>query len=381
MNNASIPFYKPLISRKSISAAVSVMKSGWLTTGKWCADFQHKFAEYTGAQYALAVNSCTAALHLALEAVGIKEGDEVIIPVNTFTATGEVIEYFRARTILCDVRPDTQNMDENKIEALITDKTRAIIPVHYAGHPCEMDTIVSIAKKHNLFVIEDAAHVTPAFYKNRPIGSFSDIACFSFYANKCITTGEGGMAVTNNKQWFDRMKMMSLHGLSKDAWNRYDQKGSWYYEVVESGFKYNMTDVAAAIGYHQLLEANALWEKRRKAVARYKKLLTGIDKLILQPELENCLSSWHIFPVRLASGNEVERDGLVNHLSTKGIKTSLHFIPLHLHPFYKNRYNHRETDFPVAMQNYRGALTLPLFPSLSAKEQKYIVDSIIEFFG
>ncbi|MBL8026969.1 MAG: DegT/DnrJ/EryC1/StrS family aminotransferase [Fibrobacteres bacterium] len=372
-----IPFFKPVISKKSIAAVTKVMESGWLTSGKHCIEFQDSFAKYTGAKYALALNSCTAALHLALDAIGLKAGDEVIIPVNTFTATGEVVEYFKAKPVLCDVRKDTQNINEKLIESKITKKTKAIIPVHYSGLPCEMDTIMKIARKHGLKVIEDAAHVTPAFYKNRPIGSIGDITCFSFYANKCITTGEGGMAVTDNKAWFDRMKMMSLHGMSKDAWNRYDKKGSWYYEVVESGFKYNMTDVAAALGVCQLSEANGLWKKRSAAAARYGKLFKEMKEVVVQPEMKGCKSSWHIYPIRVSK--TIDRDGLINHLAGKGIKTSLHFIPLHMHPFYRDKYGYKPDDFPTALENYKRALTLPLFPGITEREQKYIVNAIKEF--
>jgi perosamine synthetase len=238
-----------------------------------------------------------------------------------------------------------------------------------------MDTIIRIARKHGIKVIEDAAHVTPAFYKKRPIGSISDITCFSFYANKCITTGEGGMAVTNNKDWYDRMRMMSLHGMSKDAWNRYDKKGSWYYEVVQSGFKYNMTDVAAALGVCQLSIADSLWKKRRAAAFRYQQLLSQIKGVTVQQEQKDTLSSWHIYPIRVDSAY-FDRDALIAHLSNNGIKTSLHFIPLHMHPFYRNKYGYKAEDFPVALKNYGMALTLPLYPSITIAEQKYVVNAI-----
>jgi perosamine synthetase len=374
-----IPFFKPVISKRSIKAVTAVMESGWLTSGKHCQEFQTNFAKYVDANYALALNSCTAALHLALDAIGLKRGDEVIIPVNTFAATGEVVEYFGAKPVLCDVRKDTQNINEKLIESKISKKTKAIIPVHYSGHPCEMDTIMKIARKHKLKVIEDAAHVTPAYYKKRVIGSIADITCFSFYANKCITTGEGGMAVTDNKAWYDRMRMMSLHGMSKDAWNRYDKKGSWYYEVVESGFKYNMTDVAAALGVCQLAEADGLWKKRRTAAARYTALLSKIKGITVQHELKNCLSSWHIYPIRVDT-SVIDRDGLISFLAEQGVKTSLHFIPLHMHPFYRDKYGYKPEDFPVALDNYKRALTLPLFPEITVVEQKYVVTCIKNYF-
>ncbi len=380
MSTKSIPFYRPSISTKSIKAVVDVMRSGWLTTGKNAIEFEKRFAEYTGSTYALALNSGTAALHLALDAIGLKADDEVILPTTTFAASAEVVEYFNARPVLCDVRRDTQNIDEKKIEALITRKTRAIMPVHFGGHPCEMDSIMKIARKHRLKIIEDAAHCTPAYYKNRPIGSIGDITCFSFYANKCITTGEGGMAVTENKKYFERMKMMSLHGLSKDAWNRYDKKGGWYYEIMDRGFKYNMTDVAAALGIHQLSESDVLWKKRCTAAAYYHNLLENLPGLILPVELPQNKCAWHIYPIRLYP-DVMDRDALIKHLSESGIKTSVHFIPLHLHPFYKNKYGYKPMDFPIAYENYLGSITLPLYPSITQRDQKYIVDKIRGFLS
>jgi perosamine synthetase len=251
-----IPFHKPAIDEAEIRSVVETLKSGWLTTGAKVKSFEDDFARYVGSKHAVAVNSGTAALHLALDAVGIGEGDEVIVPTMTFAATAEVVLYFRAKPVLVDCRRDSFNLDPTKIEAAITPKTKAMMPVHMAGQPCEMDPILEIARRHKLRVIEDAAHSLPARYRGDMVGTIGDITCFSFYATKTITTGEGGMATTENLEWDRRMRMMSLHGISHDAWKRYTKEGSWYYEVLYPGFKYNLTDIAAAIGIEQLKNAS-----------------------------------------------------------------------------------------------------------------------------
>jgi perosamine synthetase len=351
------------------------MESGWLTTGPRVREFEAAFAKYVRARHALALNSGTAALHLALDAIGLEKGDEVILPATTFAASAEVVEYFNARPVLCDIRFDTQNIDEKLIGRLVTRRTKAIMPVHFGGHPCEMGPILALAKKRGLRVIEDAAHCTPAYYCGRPVGSLGHITCFSFYANKCITTGEGGMAVTDNRRWFDRMKMMSLHGLSRDAWNRYDKKGGWYYEILDRGFKYNMTDVAAALGVNQLREANALWKKRITAAERYHRLLRGVPGITLPVELPAVKSAWHLYPIRV-DPSCADRDALIARLSGQGIKTSVHFIPLHLHPFYRDKYGYSPDDFPVSLRSYLCSVTLPFYPSITLKEQARVADAV-----
>ncbi|OGS35948.1 MAG: hypothetical protein A2293_07785 [Elusimicrobia bacterium RIFOXYB2_FULL_49_7] len=372
-----IPFYKPAISERSIAEVVKVMRSGWLTTGAYAANFEKEFAASVKGRFGLALNSATAALHLALDAIGLKAGEEVILPTTTFAASAEVVEYFNAKPVLCDIRYDTQNIDEKKIEKRITRKTRAIMPVHFGGHPCEMNAILKIAKRHKLKVIEDAAHCTPAYYRKRPIGSFSDITCFSFYANKCITTGEGGMAVTDNGDYLARMRMMSLHGLSKDAWNRYDKRGSWYYEILDRGFKYNMTDVAAALGIHQLRESIGLWKRRQIAATRYSKMLAKVPGLVLPVELPHVKSAWHLYPIRLTHPG-INRDEVIRLLGEQGIKTSVHFIPLHLHPFYRRKYGYQATDFPVAYRSYQQSISLPLYPFMTHSEQLRVVSALKE---
>ncbi|HWR21410.1 MAG TPA: DegT/DnrJ/EryC1/StrS family aminotransferase, partial [Verrucomicrobiae bacterium] len=264
-----IPFHLPSIGEEEIAEVVEVLRSGWLTTGPKARRFEEDFAAYVGAKHAIAVNSCTAALHLALEAVGVGPGDEVILPTYTFAATGEVVAYLGARPVLADCRPDTLNIDVVTVAPLITPKTRAIIPVHIAGQACDMDPIMELARKHGLHVIEDAAHALPTTYTGRMVGTIGDLTAFSFYATKPITTGEGGMVTTMRDDHAARMKRMSLHGLSGDAWNRYSDKGHWYYEILDFGFKYNLTDLAAALGIQQLRRSDDFYKRRREIARMY----------------------------------------------------------------------------------------------------------------
>lgn len=379
LKNKEIPFFKPYISEKAIKEVASSIRSGWITTGPKVREFQDKFAEYTNSAYGLALNSCTAALHLGLACFGIKENDEVILPTNTFAASAEVIEYFGAKPVFCDIRFDTMNIDETKIEALITKNTKAIMPVHFAGQACDMDIINKIAKKHKLKIIEDAAHCTPAFYKGKSVGSLGHIGCFSFYANKCITTGEGGMAVTNNKKYIKKMRTLSLHGMSKDAWKRYDNKGSWRYNIVDRGYKYNMSDIMGAIGVDQLANANKIWEKRKRAVKWYNKALKNNKNITLPIELEENESSWHLYVIRLK--NIKIRDSVIDKLMDFGIKPSVHFIPLHTQPFYKNKYKYKLNDFPVAYDSFKRSISLPLFPSIKKSDIEYIAEKLEEILG
>jgi perosamine synthetase len=281
------------------------------------------------------------------------------------------VEYFDARPVFCDIRKDTKNINETLIESLITKKTKAIIPVHFAGHPCEMDTIMNVAKKYRLKVIEDAAHCTPAYYKRQSVGTIGDITCFSFYVNKCITTGEGGMAVTNNRRYAEHIKEMSLHGMTKDAWKRYDKHGSWFYDVAHRGFKYNMSDMAATLGLSQLMKANWLWRKRIKAAQRYCELLKEMNHIICPLELSTVRSAWCWYVIRV--DNSIDRDDLIDFLSKQGVKIGVHFIPLHLFTFYRKKYGYKKDDFPVAYENFRQTMSLPFYPDITLQEQKYVV--------
>ncbi len=279
LNTKTIPFHKASIGDEEISEVVDTLRSGWLTMGPKTIEFEKQFAIATGAEFAVSMNSATACLHLALKAVGLSAGDEVIIPTTTFASTAEVVTYFNAIPVLCDIKFEDHNINPDKIEALITEKTKVIIPVHFSGIPCDMDKINAIAKKHNLVVIEDAAHSFPSKYKGKSVGTLSDITCFSFYATKTLATGEGGMATTNNEAYAKSMKCNRLHGISKDAWNRYSDKGHWYYEVVDNGYKYNMTDMAASLGLVQLKRSGELNKKRADIAKRYTEAFSSNDEI------------------------------------------------------------------------------------------------------
>ena len=290
MHEGFVPFAMPDIGEAEIESVVETLRSGWLTTGPKVRQFEEDFSNYLGCQHAVAVNSATAALHLALAAVGIEADDEVLVPTMTFAATAEVVLYFKARPVLIDCQPETLNLDVDKIEKAITARTKAIIPVHIAGQACAMDRIMEIARAYNLHVIEDAAHALPARLQGRMIGTIGDITCFSFYATKTITTGEGGMATTENSEWADRMRMMGLHGISKDAWKRYTAEGSWYYEILYPGFKYNLTDIAAAIGIEQLKRCEQFWQIRQRYAELYHKGFQDVPGVItpyVAPDLQH----------------------------------------------------------------------------------------------
>ena len=298
MSTETLPFHLPEIGEEEIASVVETLRSGWLTTGAKVQKFEQNFAGYLGCSHAVAVNSGTAALHVALEAIGIKPGDEVILPTLTFTATAEVVLYLHGKPVLVDCNPATLNIDIADIERKISPRTRAIIPVHFAGQPCEMQPILDIAQRYGLKVVEDAAHALPAKYHGQKIGTLGDITCFSLYVTKTITTGEGGVATTRNPEWAERMRMMSLHGISKDAWNRYSSEGSWYYEVVSPGYKYNLTGIAAAIGIEQLNKCDRLHERRRAIAGAYDGLagLPEIELPVCAADLEH---AWHLYVVQL----------------------------------------------------------------------------------
>jgi dTDP-4-amino-4,6-dideoxygalactose transaminase len=373
MSSAFIPFHKPEIGDAEIDSVIETLRSGWLTTGPKVKRFEAEFARYIGCSHAVAVNSGTAALHLALDAVGIKEGDEVIVPTMTFTATAEVVLYFKARPVLVDCEPGTLNIDPNKIEQAVSSKTKAIIPVHMAGQPCAMNEILGIAKKHNLKVIEDSAHALPARYHDRSVGTIGDITCFSFYATKTITTGEGGMATTENPEWAERMRVMSLHGISHDAWNRYTKEGSWYYEVVSPGFKYNLTDLAAALGIEQLKKCDQFYQARRQIARLYDEAFAGVPEIRIPLTVSNVQHAWHLYIIELQVERlKIDRTKFIEALSEQNIGTSVHFIPLHLHPFYKDTFGYKPTEFPRATTAFEGIISLPIYPSMTAENVSYV---------
>jgi len=367
-----IPFHKPHITQKEIDSVIDIMRSGWLTMGPKTIEFENAFKKYIGSQYAISVNSATAALHLALNAVGVKKNDEVILPTNTFIATAEAVVYSGARPVLCDIEKKYHNIDVNLIEKLITPKTKAIIPVHFGGHSCEMDEIKKIANHFNLKIIEDAAHALPSLYKNKKIGTFSDAVCFSFYATKTLSTGEGGMVTTNNKKIAKKVSLQRLHGINGDAWKRYERNNDWYYEVIDLGYKYNTTDIQSAMGIVQLEKLEWMRDERKMIAEKYKNAFSG--KLNFIKEDNKNESSWHLFVIKI--GN---RDELHQKLKEKGISTSVHFIPIHKHPYYKKRFSFNNGDYPVANLVFEQSLSLPIYPGLGEKEVEYIIKYVLEY--
>ncbi len=374
-----LPFHVPEIDDEDIDAVVSVMRSGWLTTGAKARQFEQEFAAKVGARYAVALNSCTAALHLALEAIGLQEGDEVLVPTMTFAATAEVVTYFKAKPVLIDCLPTTLNMDPELIERAITPRTKAVIPVHFAGQPCEMGKILEIARRHDLRVIEDAAHAFPASYKGKAIGSIGDYTCFSFYATKNITTGEGGMVTTDDPDQADRIRRMSLHGLSRDAWKRYTNHGSWYYDIVAPGFKYNLTDMAAALGLTQLHKAERFWKTRERYAALYAegfRDLPEITPLMIHDDVQH---AWHLYVIQLDLDRlRISRQAFIEGLQQKQIGCSVHFIPLHLHPYYRETGHYSRADFPVASQAFDRMVSLPLYSKMSEEDVHRTIQAVRE---
>ena len=456
----NIPFYKPSIGQDEINEVVATLRSGWLTTGPKVKQFEQEFAEYLGHKHAVAVNSCTAALHLALEAIGLKAGQGVVVPTMTFAATAEVVRYFGAQPILADCRAEDFNLDVADAERRIQQahrqgiEVKAILPMHYGGQIGDVAGVAALARRHKLKIIEDAAHCCPGFYRNaegrmqnaemegkaesrkhqdkaesrkqkaeigcvgrraegaaggaaeyakyaeglksptlnsqlstlnyaangwKPVGSAADISCYSFYANKTITTGEGGMACTNNGEYADRMRIMSLHGISRDAWKRYTGEGTWYYEIIAPGFKYNLSDIAAAIGIHQVRKANAFHARRTELALLYARSLREVEEVILPRVQPDRVHSWHLYSIRLRVDRlRIDRAQFIAELKARGIGTSVHWLPLHMHPYYRETYGYRPGDFPTAAALYPQLVTLPLYPAMSEQDVRRVCDAIKE---
>ncbi|HXI33810.1 MAG TPA: DegT/DnrJ/EryC1/StrS aminotransferase family protein [Gemmatimonadales bacterium] len=371
-----LAFAPPVIGEEEILEVVDTLRSDWITTGPKTQRFESEFAAYLNAPAALALNSCTAGLHTALAALGIGKGDEVITTPLTFTASVNVIEHVGARPVLVDVEPDTLNLDPAAVAAAVTPRTRAILPVHYAGHPADLDAVSGIALARGLHVVEDAAHALPARYRGRLIGSGPNPVSFSFYATKNMTTAEGGM-LTGAPQFLDRARVLSLHGMSRDAWKRYGKGGNWRYEVLAPGFKYNMTDIQAALGLCQLKKLAAFQERRREVVRRYHEAFRDEDALELPVERAEVEHAWHLYVLRLRPEVlRISRDEVIDELTARNIGTSVHFIPIHLHPFYRNKYGWKPTSFPVALENYERMLSLPLHARLSEDDVTDVIDAV-----
>ncbi len=378
--NKFLPFALPLIGEDEINEVVDTLRSGWLTTGQKTVTFEKNFAEFVEASHALGVNSATSGLHLALEAIGVGPGDVVITTPYTFTATAEVIRYLGADPVLVDIDPDTFNINPRLIREAIEkhDNVKAIMPVHFAGQACEMDEILAIAKEHDVKVVEDAAHALPTTYKGKIIGSLSDITVYSFYATKTIATGEGGMVTTENEDYLKRMKTMRLHGINRDVFDRYtSDKPSWFYEVVEPGFKYNMTDVAASLGIHQLKKANDFQARREWIANQYNEAFKDLPMQVPHIAHPEETHSWHLYVLQLdLASMSVDRDKFIELMAKENIGTSVHFIPLHLHPYWRDRYNYKPEDYPVAYNVYTRAMSLPIYPKMTDEEVEAVIKAV-----
>lgn len=378
MTDRHIPFSKPYITELEHEYVSKVLNSGWLSRGPKTKEFEDKLAKWLGVKHAIGVNSCTAALHLALVAYGIGQGDEVITSPYTFCSSANVIVHVGAKPVFVDIRKDF-NMNPDLIEEAITEKTKAIIPVHFGGGVCEMDKIMDIAKKHNLIVIEDTAHGIGAKYQNQFAGTFGHVGAYSFYATKNLTTGEGGLFVTNDDAIADKARVLSLHGMSQNAWNRYEKGGSWQYEVHAPGYKYNMTDLQAALGTAQFEKFDEMQEKREQLVNRYNQALGKYsDNLHIQYDTDQVHHAWHLYPIVLKELDWHNRADIITALNDRGIGTSVHFIPLHLQPFYQNTFNLKRGDYPVTEKMYDGEISLPLFPGMTFEEVDYITNNLID---
>lgn len=382
MNQHSyIPFHRPEIDCAEIDAVTNTLRSGWLTTGARTAQFEKEFRDYIGAKNALALSSGTAALHVALAALGIGPGDEVITTPLTFCATVTAIMHVGARPVLADIGPDG-NIDPVCIEQRVSARTRAVIPVHFAGAPCQMDQIWSIAKKYSLFVIEDAAHAAGTFYRDKHVGAqslASDAVAFSFYATKNMTTGEGGMITANSEALLARMRVLALHGINRDAWGRYRENGNWYYQVLEAGFKYNLSDIQSAIGIQQLHKLERFIERRTQYAGLYNQLLGDVEELQVPQPVKNGRHSWHLYVLRLNLAElNIDRAAFVSELRSRGIGASVHFIPIPLHPFFQERESQHENECPQCFELYPRLISLPLYPSMSEEEVCYVADSVRE---
>lgn len=373
-----IPFHKPYITEDEINSVVNSLKNGWITMGKKTFEFENKFKDYINIKNSVAVNSGTAALHLSLKMINLKPQDEVIMPTITFASTAEVVRYFNAKPVLVDVERDTHLIDAAKIEEKITKNTKAIIPVHYGGQICDMDEIKYISKEYNLFVIDDAAHSLPAWYKGNKIGGFGDMTCFSFYATKTLTTGEGGMITTNNDEWAERMNILRLHGISKDAWKRYDKNGSWEYDVIEAGFKYNTTDLNSAMGIEQLKKLELMWKERERTANIYDDAFNEYSELILYKIKSDRISAYHLYPIKLnPEALKIDRNQFIELLKERGIGTSVHFIPLYRFSYYK-KMGYQVDDYPNSEWVFKRLISLPIYPGMKDDEINYVIGNIIE---
>lgn len=378
MRERFLPFALPDTDETEVNAVAEVIRSGWLTTGARVRAFEAAFAERVGARHAIAVNSCTAALHLALDAIGVAPGDRVLTTPYTFAGTAEVIHYMGARPLFVDVRPDTLNIDPVQVAAALErERVAAIIPVHIGGQPCDMTALREVAG--DIPIIEDAAHALPARVGGRMIGGLSRFTCFSFYATKTLSTGEGGMITTDDDAGADRCRIMSLHGISRDAWKRYTAEGSWRYEIIAPGFKYNLTDIAAALGLVQLGKLDAMWRRRVDIAERYDRAFAGRPELQIPSHSADDQHAWHLYMLRVDNDRLTGgRDRFVEELRRRNIGVSVHFIPLHLHPYYRDTYHFAPTDFPVAHREFLREVSLPIYSRMTDRDVDDVVAAVLE---
>jgi dTDP-4-amino-4,6-dideoxygalactose transaminase len=358
-----------------IKAVGRVVKSGWFTQGPRVEEFEKKFAEYIGVKYAIAVNSCTAALHLAIKSIGIKTGDEVIVPSLSFVATANCVLFVGGKPVFAEIDPDTLNIDPEYIEKKINSKTKAIIPVHFAGMPAEMDLINKVANENNLFVIEDDAHAIGAKYRDKMTGNLGDIGCFSFYSNKNITTGEGGMLTTNDKKIAEVVKMTRTHGMSKSLWERIDKKASWNYDIVELGYNYRMNEMGAALGIEQLKKLEKMNKKRIRNAKMLTNLLKGVNEIIIPKVEKHVKHVFYIFPIRMTN-TKISRDDFIEKLRINGIEAGVHYPLIHLFTLYRKLFGHKTGDLPITETVSQQLVTLPMHQKLNKKEIKYVANTV-----
>ncbi|MDD2714302.1 MAG: DegT/DnrJ/EryC1/StrS family aminotransferase [Candidatus Wallbacteria bacterium] len=373
-----LPFSLPTIGEREIVEVVDSLKSGWITTGPKVRRFEQNFAELKKVRHAIALNSCTAALHMGLHALSLPEGSEVITTVNTFAATANVIVQTGCRPVLCDIEHDTMNLSIPDLKRKITSRTRAVIPVHLAGHPIDLDPIRSLCDRHKLHLIQDAAHAVDSLYRDKLLEEYGDMVCYSFYATKAITTAEGGMLTTGQDELAEKIRINALHGMSKDAWKRYQKGGSYAYDIVTPGFKYNLTDIQASLGLVQLSRMPEFLEARRTLANAYHNAFSDLSDFLEVPTERNyAFHAFHLYIIRLKLDHlNCSRDQFIEHLSKLNIGTSVHFIPLHLHSYYKNTYNLKPEDFPVATSVFQSMLSIPLYPKMDLEDVLYVAEAV-----
>ncbi|MEK7989502.1 MAG: DegT/DnrJ/EryC1/StrS family aminotransferase [Thiotrichaceae bacterium] len=381
MSDDFLPFAKPCIGEEEINEVVDTLRSGWLTSGPKTKQFEQAFVDYFQVPHALAVSSCTAGLHLALEAIGIQAGDKIVTTPYTFTATAEVMRYLGADPVFVDIDRQTFNMDVNQLEAALKAEPniKAIMPVHFAGQACDMDVILDLARQYGLKVIEDAAHALPTTYKNRKVGTLGDITVYSFYVTKPVATGEGGMILTSNPDYAQRINTMRLHGINRDIFDRsQSSQPSWYYEIVAPGFKYNMSDIMAAIGIHQFAKMEKFAQQREAIARHYSHGLTGLP--LKTPEIQYPCDSqhaWHLYVLQLDLEQlSIDRNQFIDQMAKQGVGASVHFIPLHLQPYWQQRYQFKPQDFPVALDAYQRAVSLPIYPSMTEADVEKVITAV-----